>query len=67
MIETNHIKTYGRVMRVAQNVVDSRRKLLAELLDRGRYLPLEQICRKDRKSTRLNSSHEWISRMPSSA
>ena len=22
---------------------------------------------KDRKSTRLNSSHEWISRMPSSA
>ena len=33
-------------MRVAQNVVDSRRKLLAELLDRGRYLPLEQICRK---------------------
>ena len=23
--------------------------------------------RKDRKSTRLNSSHEWISRMPSSA
>ena len=25
------------------------------------------IARKDRKSTRLNSSHEWISRMPSSA
>mgnify|MGYP003339330028 CR=1 FL=1 len=23
--------------------------------------------REDRKSTRLNSSHEWISRMPSSA
>ena len=23
--------------------------------------------RSDRKSTRLNSSHEWISRMPSSA
>ena len=23
--------------------------------------------KKDRKSTRLNSSHEWISRMPSSA
>ena len=22
---------------------------------------------RDRKSTRLNSSHEWISRMPSSA
>ena len=26
-----------------------------------------QACRIDRKSTRLNSSHEWISRMPSSA
>ena len=24
-------------------------------------------CGSDRKSTRLNSSHEWISRMPSSA
>ena len=27
---------------------------------------LDKICQ-DRKSTRLNSSHEWISRMPSSA
>jgi hypothetical protein len=25
------------------------------------------IFERDRKSTRLNSSHEWISRMPSSA
>ena len=25
------------------------------------------LSRQDRKSTRLNSSHEWISRMPSSA
>ena len=25
------------------------------------------VVRPDRKSTRLNSSHEWISRMPSSA
>ena len=25
------------------------------------------ILKADRKSTRLNSSHEWISRMPSSA
>ena len=29
---------------------------------------LALVCeRQDRKSTRLNSSHEWISRMPSSA
>ena len=27
----------------------------------------ERHMRRDRKSTRLNSSHEWISRMPSSA
>ena len=25
------------------------------------------LDKEDRKSTRLNSSHEWISRMPSSA
>ena len=28
---------------------------------------LGEVSRLDRKSTRLNSSHEWISRMPSSA
>ena len=28
---------------------------------------LDASGRSDRKSTRLNSSHEWISRMPSSA
>ena len=33
-----------------------------------RVLPLTLIRKPiDRKSTRLNSSHEWISRMPSSA
>ena len=26
-----------------------------------------EVADRDRKSTRLNSSHEWISRMPSSA
>ena len=39
----------------------------------ARYVKTEYIdeltdeIRADRKSTRLNSSHEWISRMPSSA
>ena len=28
---------------------------------------VDTLTEKDRKSTRLNSSHEWISRMPSSA
>ena len=27
----------------------------------------DEVAEADRKSTRLNSSHEWISRMPSSA
>ena len=30
-------------------------------------VPLPKISKKDRKSTRLNSSHEFVSRMPSSA
>ena len=28
---------------------------------------ISEVLQEDRKSTRLNSSHEWISRMPSSA
>ena len=33
-----------------------------------KHLTLEEMFSlRDRKSTRLNSSHEWISRMPSSA
>ena len=28
---------------------------------------LADACKQDRKSTRLNSSHEFVSRMPSSA
>ena len=31
------------------------------------YSDIDANCGLDRKSTRLNSSHEWISRMPSSA
>ena len=31
------------------------------------FFPYGGLPEKDRKSTRLNSSHEWISRMPSSA
>ena len=30
-------------------------------------ITIKKIVREDRKSTRLNSSHEWITRMPSSA
>ena len=31
------------------------------------HLQITSLLLADRKSTRLNSSHEWISRMPSSA
>ena len=46
-----------------QSLGESQSRRLAEVrdtLDR-------QLLHLDRKSTRLNSSHEWISRMPSSA
>ena len=33
----------------------------------GSYIKFTGVLPPDRKSTRLNSSHEWISRMPSSA
>ena len=33
----------------------------------GEKLKVKKYSPRDRKSTRLNSSHEWISRMPSSA
>ena len=37
------------------------------IADAFNHKAVQSIHRLDRKSTRLNSSHEWISRMPSSA
>ena len=54
--------TSGRITLVAgmNNLVD--------LFNPEHYTQLEGgVLESDRKSTRLNSSHEWISRMPSSA
>ena len=56
------------------NVIESKTKELAdaawaeleEVLELGGAFENVELL-KDRKSTRLNSSHEWISRMPSSA
>ena len=44
------------------------RRVLYAMFDAG-YRPDKGYYKssRDRKSTRLNSSHEWISRMPSSA
>ena len=44
--------------------------ILTRALPPGEWLNFDALARRhgvDRKSTRLNSSHEWISRMPSSA
>ena len=47
------------------NVYPTTRTIDNFILNFRKYF--EEDSRKDRKSTRLNSSHEWISRMPSSA
>ena len=46
--------------------VDNKEKAIREYV--GLYTNFKlKVKAADRKSTRLNSSHEWISRMPSSA
>ena len=46
----------------------ARRRLVGALvIGLGVAIILPFVLDRDRKSTRLNSSHEWISRMPSSA
>ena len=47
--------------------VDPARPLLKELEDEGLVVDPEFLKEEDRKSTRLNSSHDRQSRMPSSA
>ena len=48
-------------------VKDDRDRWTTAVQAEGRVKTLGQDLATDRKSTRLNSSHEWISRMPSSA
>ena len=43
------------------------RDAVHEVGERRPFLALEALARRDRKSTRLNSSHLKLSRMPSSA
>ena len=47
--------------------VKGNKKLYKDFLDGKKNLEFSLQLVLDRKSTRLNSSHEWISRMPSSA
>ena len=64
-----HIGKYGRLRRAY--LKEHRPILYTDLIVTEKLFPhLEEIdtaCREDRKSTRLNSSHEIPSRMPSSA
>ena len=56
----NHLKKECEGLKTALSTLDKRVRI--EFKDIGL-----QSMYIDRKSTRLNSSHEWISRMPSSA
>ena len=49
-----------RAAELSMATAEAQIKLETEIID-------TTVPRTDRKSTRLNSSHEWISRMPSSA
>ena len=53
------------IIRLGAMVCETIGRGTAALLDRD--LHAAQLLIEDRKSTRLNSSHEFVSRMPSSA
>ena len=63
-------RTLGRKFNVAQSNISRSKKGVVRGIHYSQA-PEGQAkwvtCSQDRKSTRLNSSHEWISRMPSSA
>ena len=57
------------IPRFVQAVRLDRERVVEMLQERRRCFSsiILRLVEQDRKSTRLNSSHEWISRMPSSA
>ena len=57
--ENHHVLAFGRM-----NPITSGHE---KLVDKVKAVAKKNNAGQDRKSTRLNSSHEWISRMPSSA
>ena len=69
------VATVSRVINNSANVSEKNRSKVMEIIDQERYVPnifarnLNSTASKtiDRKSTRLNSSHLKLSRMPSSA
>ena len=60
LVKNGMIATESQVFRGDILIEDEKIKSIGTVLE-------EEDAEVDRKSTRLNSSHEWISRMPSSA
>ena len=60
------ISEEGEILLRGQNLVNDRSKVIKCLKKYSKSYDL-RCCYEDRKSTRLNSSHTDISRMPSSA
>ena len=50
-----------------ENPIEKDPEIMARQPEEPRYCALYRDWETDRKSTRLNSSHEFVSRMPSSA
>ena len=72
IIETVHYHTFAVELaaKLLENGISIPGQLLAKLQEERASLDNEdkiKIIKEDRKSTRLNSSHEFVSRMPSSA
>ena len=57
----------NRLLTFLKDKIDEEDEIII-VYDQNRATPkVLDVMKSDRKSTRLNSSHEWISRMPSSA
>ena len=61
---TEKEKMYKEDLQLAKRTIEDHCK---DQMDVWKKTELEKTVKEDRKSTRLNSSHEFVSRMPSSA
>ena len=66
--ENNRDTFQGRGVQIQQykDALEKTKKNMMEM-ERDLYLKINELEKEDRKSTRLNSSHIPLSRMPSSA
>ena len=63
-----HLRQLTKTLEIQnQQLIELKNELENRVAERTAELSQALEKEKDRKSTRLNSSHEWISRMPSSA